>query len=128
MRVRLAYRGALLTLTLSLLSCGGDDGGTGVDAYLPTLPATGGAATVLVRQITEATAAQDLIDGEARGGLIGDYVMKNDKISVVVQRPNRSISQSPTNVNTRLLTPIPADWSRAAFSPRPVISKMRGAK
>lgn len=99
MRVRLAYRGALLTLTLSLLSCGGDDGGTGVDAYLPTLPATGGAATVLVRQITEATAAQDLIDGEARGGLIGDYVMKNDKISVVVQRPNRSISPVPFGGN-----------------------------
>src|SRR5450755_1219649 len=45
-----------------------------------------------------------------------------------VRRPRRSINQSPTKVNTRLVTPIPTDCSNAALDPSPVSSKIRGAK
>src|SRR5450631_2437964 len=45
-----------------------------------------------------------------------------------VRRPRRSINQSPTKVNTRLVTPIPTDCSNAALAPSPVSSKSRGAK
>src|ERR1039458_734390 len=45
-----------------------------------------------------------------------------------VRRPSRSISQRPTKVKMRLVTPIPMDCSSAAFAARPVSSKMRGAK
>ena len=56
----------------------------------------------------------------------GDVAERADESSV--RRPSRSISHRPTNVKTRLVTPMPTDCSSAAFAPSPVISKMRGAK
>src|ERR1022692_4424464 len=40
----------------------------------------------------------------------------------------RSISHSPTKVKIRFVTPTPTDWRSAALAPRPVSSKILGAK
>jgi len=111
MRNTLAFRISIALFAVAPLACGGGDS-SGVDAFLPPLPPTGGAALALARQITEQTAPVDLIDGEARGGLIGDYVLKNDRITVVIQRPNRSISPVPFGGNI-----VDADFNRVPNDP-----------
>ncbi len=66
-----------------------------LDDFLPALPPTGGAAVCAAGKLTEANFATERVPGPASQGLPGDWFMRNDKIRVVVQAPNRAIGPCP---------------------------------
>ena len=88
-------RTAFLPLVLATVACGGDGGGL-ADHY-PDLPdATGGPQEVFAGQVT---AASELVTGPAQSGLVGDFFIKNDRVSFIVQAPTRVIGVLPQGGN-----------------------------
>jgi len=85
----------LLLVTLAAPACG--DNERGLANYYPTIPAaTGEAQAAFAGEITE---PGQLVTGPAQTGLVGDYFMKNDKVSFVIQAPTRVIGVIPQGGN-----------------------------
>ncbi len=78
-----------------LMGCG-DDGG-GLSDYYPELPEeTGGAQEAFAGEVTEAS---QLVTGPAQSGLVGDFYIKNDKATFIIQAPTRVIGVIPQGGN-----------------------------
>ncbi len=84
----------VLVAWLCAVGCG-DDGG-GLDDYYPTLPPTGGASVASAGQVTDES---QLVTGPAKSGLVGDFFIKNDVVSFIVQSPTRVIGVVPQGGN-----------------------------
>jgi len=78
---------------LCLVGCGSD---AGLSDYFPKLPPTGGAQMVFAGQVTDGS---QLLTGPAQSGLVGDFFIKNDKASFIIQAPTRVIGVIPQGGN-----------------------------
>ena len=84
-----------LGIAFWLVGCG-DDGG-GLSDYYPDLPATTGEAqSVYAGEVTDPT---QLVTGPAQSGLVGDFFMKNDRVTFIIQAPTRVIGVIPQGGN-----------------------------
>ena len=82
-------------IVVALIGCG-DDGG-GLSDYYPDLPdPTGGAQDVFAGEVTEAS---QLVTGPAQSGLVGDFFIKNDRATFIIQAPTRVIGVIPQGGN-----------------------------
>jgi hypothetical protein len=89
------FRYGLVTFSL-LAACGGDDGPS-LNDYLPAIPAaTGKPQQAFAGQVTDAS---QLVSGPAQSGLVGDYFIKNDKVTFIVQAPTRVLGVIPQGGN-----------------------------
>jgi hypothetical protein len=89
----LQFRFIVVTL-LAAAACGDD---SGLDDYFPTLPEpTGGAQQAFAGEVTDES---QLVQGPARSGLVGDFFIKNDRVSFIVQAPTRVIGVIPQGGN-----------------------------
>src|SRR5258706_4933521 len=66
-----------------------------LDDFLPALPPEGGAAVCAAGRLSEANFAAERVPGPASQGLPGDFFLRNDKVRVVVQAPNRAVGPCP---------------------------------
>src|SRR5262245_4847985 len=83
-----------LGFVIALQGCGDD---AGLSDYYPDLPATtGGPQEVWAGEVTDAA---QLVTGPAQSGLVGDFYLKNDKITVIIQAPARVIGVIPQGGN-----------------------------
>lgn len=79
---------------LQVIACG-DDGG--LSDYYPPLPdETGEPQSVFAGEVTE---AGQLVGGPAQSGLVGDFYIKNDRVTFIVQAPTRVIGVIPQGGN-----------------------------
>src|SRR6478609_9141996 len=80
----------------ALLGGCGDDGG-GLSDYYPDLPKeTGEPQSVFVGEVTQAS---ELVTGPAQSGLVGDFYIKNDKVTFIIEAPTRVIGVIPQGGN-----------------------------
>lgn len=85
----------LCLICVTLLACG--DNKPGLDSYFPPIPAaTGGAQQAFAGEVTDPS---QLVTGPAQSGLVGDYFLKNDKVTFIVQAPTRVIGVIPQGGN-----------------------------
>ena len=77
-----------------LLGACGDDGA--LSDYYPELPPEGGASGASAGEVTDAA---QLVTGPAQSGLVGDFYLKNDKVTFIVQAPTRVIGVIPQGGN-----------------------------
>ncbi|MGZ3427515.1 MAG: hypothetical protein ACXVCV_12745, partial [Polyangia bacterium] len=66
---------------------------------MPSLPPEGGAAIATAGRLDAANYDAERVPGPASQGLVGDYFMRNDKVRIVVQAPNRAIGPCPFGGN-----------------------------
>ena len=86
----------LVTLpSLIFAACGGNDPGL-ADFYPPTPAPTGEAQVAFAGQVTDPS---QLVTGPAQSGLVGDYFLKNDKVTFIIQAPTRVIGVIPQGGN-----------------------------
>ncbi len=85
----------LAVTVLLLVSACGDDGG-GLSDYYPELPPEGGAQGASAGEVTS---VDQLVTGPAQSGIIGDYFIKNDVVTFIVQAPTRVIGVIPQGGN-----------------------------
>src|SRR5579871_6539274 len=84
-------------LVLLCMSCSSPPPpGDPLDQFLPSLPPTGGAPVCAAGRLTQDNFSTESVPGPASQGLPGDWFMRNDKIRVVVQAPNRAIGPCPS--------------------------------
>ena len=89
-------RTGLGIVTLVSLGCGGGDDG-GLSDYFPPLPApTDQAQSAFAGQVT---AQSELPTGPAQAGLVGDFFMRNDRVTFIIQAPTRVIGVIPQGGN-----------------------------
>nr|HEX4318370.1 CehA/McbA family metallohydrolase [Kofleriaceae bacterium] len=79
-----------------MCACGGSSGPS-LDDFLPPIPAPTGAAQV--SSAGQVTDPSQLLTGPAQSGLVGDFFIKNDKVSFIVQAPTRVIGVIPQGGN-----------------------------
>ncbi|HEY5935876.1 MAG TPA: CehA/McbA family metallohydrolase [Kofleriaceae bacterium] len=73
------------------------NGGSGLDDYFPSLPdPTGDPQQAFAGEVTD---EGQLVGGPARSGLVGDFYIKNDRVSFIVQAPTRVIGVIPQGGN-----------------------------
>jgi hypothetical protein len=78
----------------SLAACGDDKS---LEDYYPTLPSpTGGAQQAFAGQVSDPS---QLIAGPAASGMVGDFFIRNDKVSFIVQSPTRVLGVIPQGGN-----------------------------
>ena len=82
-----------MTLALVLTACGDD---AGLADYYPDLPPTGGPQGAWAGEVTDPA---ELVTGPAQSGLVGDFYIKNDKVTFIVQAPTRVIGVIPQGGN-----------------------------
>ena len=88
-------RVVFVIFAVALAACG-DDGG-GLSDYYPDLPdPTGGAQQAFAGEVTDAS---QLVTGPAQSGLVGDFFIKNDKVTFIIQAPTRVIGVIPQGGN-----------------------------
>ena len=80
-------------------ACAGCNNTSPLEAALPSLPPEGGAALAAAGRLTRATSTPSACPGPASQGLVGDYFMRNDKVRMVVQAPDRAIGPCPFGGN-----------------------------
>lgn len=122
----LALFSAVVTVPLATTACGDDgedtpppDAGVpdagpegSLDDYLPPIPEpTGEAQSVFAGQVDS---ADQLLDGPARSGIVGDYYIRNGKVSFIIQSPTRVIGVVPQGGN--LIDAVALDDTGAAIS------------
>jgi hypothetical protein len=79
--------------------CGDNQDGSGLDGFLPPIPSpTGEAQKTFAGEITMAKASE-LLKGPAASGMVGDFFIRNDKVSFVVQSATRVIGVIPQGGN-----------------------------
>lgn len=83
-----------IALTLLFAAACGDD--SSLEDYYPPLPPTGGEQGASAGQVTDEA---QLVHGPAQSGLVGDYFIKNDKVTFIVQSPTRVIGVIPQGGN-----------------------------
>ncbi len=83
----------LVLLVLASAGCGDD---TGLSDYYPDLPPEGGATGASAGEVTE---VGQLVTGPAQSGLVGDFYIKNDKVTFIIQAPTRVIGVIPQGGN-----------------------------
>lgn len=77
------------------IACGGDDGG--LSDYFPDLPdPTGEPQSVFAGEVTDPS---QLVTGPAQSGLVGDFFIKNDRVTFIIQSPTRVIGVIPQGGN-----------------------------
>src|SRR5258706_10500141 len=82
-------------LVAVMFACGDND--SGLANYFPTLPpATGAAQSVFTGAVTDPS---QLVSGPARSGMVGDFFIKNDRATFIVQAPTRVIGVIPQGGN-----------------------------
>jgi hypothetical protein len=82
-------------LALMAVGCGRDGGG--LSDYFPPLPdPTGEAQAAFAGEVTDAS---QLATGPAQSGLVGDFFIKNDRVTFIVQAPTRVIGVVPQGGN-----------------------------
>lgn len=79
----------------ALAACGGDDGGLS-DYYPPIPDPTGGAQQAFAGEVTD---VNQLVTGPAQSGMVGDFFIKNDKVTFIIQAPTRVIGVIPQGGN-----------------------------
>ena len=85
-----------VTLLMPVVAaCGGDDPGL-QDFYPPTPAPTGEAQIVFAGQVTDPS---QLVTGPAQSGLVGDFFIKNDQVTFIIQAPTRVIGVIPQGGN-----------------------------
>lgn len=83
-----------VTVVLFAAACGDD---SGLEDYFPKLPpATGEAQQAFAGEVTDES---QLVQGPARSGLVGDFFIKNDRATFIVQAPTRVIGVIPQGGN-----------------------------
>ncbi len=85
--------------SLCLVACVGCNSTSPLDAALPSLPPEGGPPIAAAGRLDASNYDQERVPGPASQGLVGDYFMRNDKLRVVVQAPNRAIGPCPFGGN-----------------------------
>ena len=85
--------------SLLLLACAGCNTTSPLDAALPSLPPEGGAPVAAAGRLDASNYDRERVPGPTAQGLVGDYFMRNDKVRVVVQAPNRAIGPCPFGGN-----------------------------
>ncbi|MGN6105812.1 MAG: CehA/McbA family metallohydrolase [Kofleriaceae bacterium] len=86
--------GVVTLFSLFAAGCGDD---AGLSDYYPELPPeTGGAQEAFAGEITDPS---QLVTGPAQSGLVGDFYLKNDRVTFVVQAPTRVIGVIPQGGN-----------------------------
>jgi hypothetical protein len=91
-------RGCLRFVTVLLpvcVACGGEE--SGLSDYFPALPPPTGEAQAAFAG--EVTTADQLPPGPAVSGLVGDFFLRNDQVSFIVQAPTRVIGVVPQGGN-----------------------------
>ena len=99
MLLRTLLAATFVTSLATGAGCGDDQPGTtgGLADYFPALPAaTGAAQAAFAGQVTEAA---QLPTGPATSGLVGDYFIKNDRVTFIVQSATRVIGVIPQGGN-----------------------------
>ena len=87
------FRLGFVTIAYLAAGCGDD---AGLSDYYPELPPTGGAQGASAGQVTEAS---ELVSGPAQSGMVGDFFIKNDKVTFIIQAPTRVIGVVPQGGN-----------------------------
>ncbi len=113
---RLFFPALALLLSSGVLACGGDDdaadddGATGLDEYLPEIPApTGEAQSVHAGVVDSGNAGQELLPGSAATGTVGDLYMRNTRGRFIIQAPGRVIGVIPQGGNLIDVQPVGPD-------------------
>ncbi len=92
-------RGRLHYVTVPLLifvACGRDDE-SGLSDFFPDLPApTGEAQAAFAGEVTN---PDQLVRGPAVSGLVGDFFIRNDQVTFIIQAPTRVIGVVPQGGN-----------------------------
>jgi hypothetical protein len=101
-------RGWTAFALFAVTACGGGGGGPSIDDFFPPLPPTGGATGAFARPITDAS---DLVTGPAAQGLVGDTLLGNERVHLIIQAPGRAIGVVPAGGN--LIDAVPVDASGA---------------
>ncbi|MDB4958276.1 MAG: hypothetical protein JWO36_5845, partial [Myxococcales bacterium] len=84
-----------VTISSTILGCNGGD--PGLADYFPKLPdPTGQAQSVWAGPVTDPS---QLVTGPAQSGLVGDFFIKNDRVTFIVQAPTRVIGVIPQGGN-----------------------------
>ena len=84
----------VVVVTFAVCACSGS---SGLDDYFPTLPdPTGDPQQAFAGQVTDPS---QLVQGPARAGLVGDFFIKNDRVTFIVQAPTRVIGVIPQGGN-----------------------------
>ncbi|MCW5804823.1 MAG: PHP domain-containing protein [Deltaproteobacteria bacterium] len=90
-RIRLAF----VMVAACAAACGDDE--PGLADYFPELPdPTGGSQEVFAGQVTDPS---QLVAGPAQSGMVGDFFIKNDRATFIVQAPTRVIGVIPQGGN-----------------------------
>src|SRR5437016_3027947 len=85
----------LVAVMFASTACGDND--SGLDNYLSTLPpATGAPQSVFTGEVTDPS---QLVSGPARSGMVGDFFIKNDRTTFIIQAPTRVIGVIPQGGN-----------------------------
>jgi hypothetical protein len=84
-------------LVVTVVVAAACDGDSGLDDYFPVLPPpTGGAQQAFAGEVGDES---QLVQGPARSGLVGDFYIKNDRVTFIVQAPTRVIGVIPQGGN-----------------------------
>jgi len=86
-----------VTYLLPIYVACGDDRGPGLADFFPELPQPTGEAQAAFAG--EVTSPDQLLTGPAVSGLVGDFFIKNDQVSFIVQAPTRVIGVVPQGGN-----------------------------
>ncbi|MBA3391705.1 MAG: PHP domain-containing protein [Deltaproteobacteria bacterium] len=89
----MVLRPGVLACVLLTAACGDD---SGLSDYYPELPPTGGAQEVFAGEVSDPA---QLVGGPAVSGLVGDFYIKNDRVTFIVQAPTRVIGVIPQGGN-----------------------------
>lgn len=85
----------LIAFTVLVAAACGDD--TGLEDYYPSLPPpTGEPQQVFAGEVTDES---QLVQGPARSGIVGDFYIKNDRATFIIQAPTRVIGVIPQGGN-----------------------------
>lgn len=79
-------------------ACGGDDG-PGLEDFYPELPPAGGAQSAWAGEVTAANAGDELVTGPAAQGQVGDFYIRNGRVTFIVSAPTRVIGVVPQGGN-----------------------------
>jgi hypothetical protein len=94
----MVFRTSLVVgLVAAVLACGGGDDGPSLADFLPPIPdPTGEAPSVFAGEVTS---TEQLLPGESATGMVGDFYLRNRKVSFIIQSPARVLNVIPQGGN-----------------------------